>query len=249
MRGALPLVLASLAVIGCSSNKTKSPEPVPAAETRTPLAASASGDGLTGKVLERLDAPPYSYLRLETAKGEVWAAVPEAKTEKGTTVTVFNAMMMANFESKTLKRTFPAIYFGTLTPTGADAGAVGGNPHAGVPQASASVAVGKVEKAAGADARSISEVWTQKESLKGKTVTIRGMVVKYNDGVMGKNWIHLQDGSGDAKQGTNDITVTSLDAVAKGEVVTIQGTVRTDKDFGAGYVYAIIVADAKVVKK
>ena len=79
--------------------------------------------------------------------------------------------------------------------------------------------------------------------------TIRGMVVKYNAAVMGKNWIHLQDGSGDAKLGTNDVTVTSLDATAKGATVTITGIVRADKDFGSGYSYAIIIEDAKVVKK
>jgi VCBS repeat-containing protein len=83
----------------------------------------------------------------------------------------------------------------------------------------------------------------------GKTVSIRGTVVKYNEGVMGKNWIHLQDGSGDAKLGTNDITVTSLDGAAMSGTITIQGTVRTNKDFGAGYSYAVIVEDAKVVKK
>jgi VCBS repeat-containing protein len=66
---------------------------------------------------------------------------------------------------------------------------------------------------------------------------------------MGKNWIHLQDGSGDAKQGTNDITVTSLDGAARGETITIKGIVRTNKDFGAGYSYAVIVEDAKVVRK
>ena len=80
-------------------------------------------------------------------------------------------------------------------------------------------------------------------------MTIRGKVVKYNEGVMGKNWIHLQDGSGDAGQGTNDLTVTSLDAASVSETVTITGTVRTNKDFGSGYVYRVIVEDAKVAKK
>lgn len=74
------------------------------------------------------------------------------------------------------------------------------------------------------------------------------MVVKFNPAVMGKNWIHLQDGSGDAGKGTNDITVTSMEEVAKGQVVTLKGTMRTNKDFGSGYTYAIIVEDAKIVK-
>jgi len=126
--------------------------------------------------------------------------------------------------------------------------AAGANPHAGVAQAAAAVPVGKVEKAAGADARTVAELWAQKGTLEGKSVTVRGIVVKANNGVMGKNWIHLQDGSGDAAQGTNDITVTTGETAAKGETVTIRGTVRTNKDFGSGYVYQVLVEDAKIVK-
>jgi hypothetical protein len=65
---------------------------------------------------------------------------------------------------------------------------------------------------------------------------------------MGKNWIHLQDGSGAAAQGTNDMTVTSMDLAAMGTTITVKGTVRTGKDFGAGYVYPVLVEDARIVK-
>lgn len=109
--------------------------------------------------------------------------------------------------------------------------------------------IDKVDKASGADARTVSELWAQQGALAGKTVSVRGVVVKYNPGVMGKNWIHLQDGSGDAAKGTHDITVTSMDAAALGATVTITGTVRVNRDFGAGYSYALIVEDAKVVTK
>jgi len=74
-------------------------------------------------------------------------------------------------------------------------------------------------------------------------------LVKYNAGVMGKNWLHLQDGSGEASKGNHDITVTSQDTAAKGDVVTIKGVLRLDKDFGSGYTYALIVEEAKVIKK
>ena len=215
----------------------------------------AQAQGLTGKVLERIDAAPYSYLRLQTARGEVWAAVPEAKLEKGAEVTIASPMLMNNFESKTLNRTFAEIFFGNLAPAG---GAQAAMPaHAGAPQGQPAAAPGapvvpkeavKVDKASGADARSVAEVWAQKGGLKEKSVTIRGQVVKYNPGVMGKNWIHLQDGSGEASKGNHDITVTSQDPAAKGDIVTVKGIVRQDKDFGAGYVYALIVEDAKVVK-
>ncbi|MBK8791505.1 MAG: nucleotide-binding protein [Holophagaceae bacterium] len=255
MRGALPLSLLLAATLGCQSKKSDAV--VAAPTTGAPMSGEpAQAQGLTGKVLERIDAAPYSYLRLQTARGEVWAAVPEAKLEKGAEVTIASPMLMNNFESKTLNRTFAEIFFGNLAPAG---GAQAAMPaHAGAPQGQPAAAPGapvvpkeavKVDKAAGADARTVAEVWAQKGGLKEKSVTIRGQVVKYNPGVMGKNWIHLQDGSGEASKGNHDITVTSQDPAAKGDIVTVKGIVRQDKDFGAGYVYALIVEDAKVVKK
>ena len=254
MRGTLPLLLVLTAAIGCQSKKSDAivAAPIQPAVGAMPATGAQAG-GLTGKVLERIAAAPYCYLRIQTAKGEIWAAVPEAQVEKGTEVTVVNPMLMSNFESKTLNRTFAEVYFGNLAPAGgvpaapvAPAGAAA--PQMGTPPAVA-VAVGKVDKATGADARTVAEVWAQKGSLKEKSVSIRGKVVKYNPGVMGKNWLHLQDGSGEAGKGTHDITVTSQDTVAKGDVVTVKGVVRLDKDFGAGYTYALIVEDAKVVQK
>ncbi|MBK7292623.1 MAG: nucleotide-binding protein [Holophagaceae bacterium] len=255
MRGALPLSLLLAATLGCQSKKSDAV--VAAPTTGAPMSGEpAQAQGLTGKVLERIDAAPYSYLRLQTARGEVWAAVPEAKLEKGAEVTIASPMLMNNFESKTLNRTFAEIFFGNLAPAG---GAQAAMPaHAGAPQGQPAAAPGapvvpkeavKVDKASGADARTVAEVWAQKGGLKEKSVTIRGQVVKYNPGVMGKNWIHLQDGSGEASKGNHDITVTSQDPAAKGDIVTVKGVVRQDKDFGAGYVYALIVEDAKVVKK
>lgn len=277
MRGTMSLLLATL-VAGCgyksdSSDAKNVPlSQAPAVAPGAANEAAAPAGALAGTVLQKLEAPPYSYLQVKTAQGDVWAAVPQTKLDRGATVRVYNPMLMQKFESKTLKRTFDEVYFGTLAPDGSDAntngagpaapmgaagaagaaGAMppGGNPHAGVamPTQSAPVTVGKVEKATGADAFTIAEAWAKKDALAGKTVTIRGTVVKYNAQVMGKNWLHLQDGSGDAAKGTNDITVTTMDNVTKGSTITIHGTVKTNKDFGAGYAYAIIVEEAKVVK-
>jgi hypothetical protein len=249
MRAALPLLIIAAATIACGTGKPKAGEAVVAAPTSAPATAPAQANGLTGTLLERIDASPYSYLRLKTAQGEVWAAVPEAKVEKGTEVTVVSPMLMNQFESKTLKRTFAEIYFGTLGTPGAAAPAPGANPHGQMASEAATIEVGKVEKATGVDARTIAEVWAQKGALKEKSVVVRGKVVKYNAGIMGKNWMHLQDGTGDPKKGTHDITVTSQDPAAKGDVVTVKGTVRLNKDFGAGYTYEAIIEDAKVTKK
>ncbi len=261
MRGALPLILVLTVAVGCQSKKSDAVVAAPISGVMPAAGAPAPGQGLTGKVLERIEAAPYCYLRLQTAQGEVWAAVPEAKIEKGTEVTIANPMLMNNFESKTLNKTFAAVYFGTIAPAGGAPTAAAPTTMPGVmpgapaaPQAMgapvvAKEVVSKVDKAAGSDAQTVADVWAKKASLKEKTVSIRGKVVKYNPGVMGKNWMHLQDGSGEAGKGNHDITVTSQDPVAKGDVVTIKGVVRLDKDFGAGYIYAVLVEDAKVVKK
>ena len=105
-----------------------------------------------------------------------------------------------------------------------------------------------VAKAEGADGRTVAEVFAQRATLKGKSVTIRGKVVKLNSGIMGKNWIHLRDGSGSPDGKDNDVTVTTNDTVAKGDVVVVKGTVAVDRDFGAGYTYTLVVEDAKVSK-
>lgn len=252
MRRIVPLIVLATVLAGCgtkASEQASEPAAAPAAPAASaPAAAPASapiGTDITGKVLEQIPAPPYVYLRLQTANGEVWAAVSDAPIEVGAEVTVYQSMKMTQFASKTLQRTFDEIYFGSLSAPGAPMSA--GNPHAAVAQA-APTTVEKLDKASGADARSVEEAWSQAAALDGKAITVRGKVVKYNPGVMGKNWIHIQDGSGDAAKGTNDLTVTSMDEAAMGDIITISGTVHVDKDFGAGYRYPIIVEDAKVVK-
>lgn len=61
---------------------------------------------------------------------------------------------------------------------------------------------------------------------------------------MGKNWLHLQDGSG--VEGTNDLTVTTTTTVKVGDVVLVNGVVSVDRDFGYGYSYDVIIEDAEV---
>ena len=92
----------------------------------------------------------------------------------------------------------------------------------------------------------IAEVWQRKAELAGSQVTVQGRVVKYNAAILGRNWLHLQDGSGELEQGTNDITVTTTDEVAVGDVVTVTGTVAVDRDFGAGYTYTVMLEDASI---
>ena len=104
----------------------------------------------------------------------------------------------------------------------------------------------KVEKAKGADAYDVSETYEKAGKLDKKTVVVRGKVVKVSKGIMGKNWVHLRDGSGDPGKGTNNLVVTTQDVPNVGDVVTAKGTLYKDKDFGAGYKYRVIVEEATV---
>jgi hypothetical protein len=212
--------------------------------------APASVTVLKGEVLEVKDVESYSYLRLKTADGETWAAVGKAPLKKGAKVTIENVMVMTNFESKALKKTFPKIVFGTLAGAGSGARPTGAGSemaaaHSGAPRAEV-VGDVKVSKASGPDARTVAEVVTKSSDLKDKTVTVRGKVVKFTASVMGKNWIHLRDGSGSAADKTDDVLVTTADQAKVGDVVVVKGLVRTDKDFGAGYAYKVLIEDAKL---
>jgi hypothetical protein len=214
--------------------------------------APPSADVVKGEVLEVKDVEAYTYLRLKTKDGEVWAAVNKAPVAKGTEVTIQNPAVMTNFTSKTLNRTFDRIIFGSLAPAGtgaapAAAPAAMGAMHAGMPQAADPGDV-KVAKATGPNARTVAEIVGAKAELKGKPVLVRGKVVKFTPDVMGKNWIHLRDGTGDAAKGTNDILVTSKDATKIGDVILVKGVVRTDVNLGSGYVYAVMVDEGALQK-
>jgi hypothetical protein len=94
--------------------------------------------------------------------------------------------------------------------------------------------------------RSVADLWAERAALAGKTVVVRGKVVKFLSGIMGRNWLHLQDGTGDARSGTHDITVTTTAAAKVGDVLTVTGTLAVDKDFGAGYRYGAVVEGATI---
>lgn len=104
-----------------------------------------------------------------------------------------------------------------------------------------------VAKAEGENAKTVAEIWAARATTHdGQPVVVRGKVVKFLSGIMGKNWIHVRDGSGSREKGDNDITITTNDTAAVGNVVVVSGVLHVNKDFGAGYSYPIIIEEAKV---
>ncbi len=105
-----------------------------------------------------------------------------------------------------------------------------------------------VEKATGENAYTVGEIFAKAKDLDGQMVRVRGQVVKFNANIMGKNWIHLQDGSGNPMENTHDLVVTTKEEISGPEVVTVAGRLAVDKDFGAGYKYPVIIEDAVISK-
>jgi hypothetical protein len=137
----------------------------------------------------------------------------------------------------------PAKSAAPAAPSGAGLGAM----HAGMAKPVDAGDV-SVAKAIGADARTVAEIVTGRTQLKNRTVVVRAKVVKFTPGVMGKNWLHVRDGSGSASDNTHDVVVTTKDETKVGEVVVAKGIVRTDVELGAGYTYKVLVEDAKLQK-
>jgi len=200
---------------------------------------------LAGKVTETFASGGYTYLLLERDGKKTWAAIPETPVEVGREISLKPGMEMKNFSSKALKRTFESIYFSEGLAVAVESTTGKSSPGSKGVVATPAEKV-KVDKAAGSNAYTIAEVYGKKATLDGKTVAVRGKVTKVSGGIMGKNWIHLQDGSGDAAKGTHDLTVTSQDLPAVGDVVTATGTLRKDKDFGGGYRYQVIIDEGAV---
>jgi hypothetical protein len=170
----------------------------------------------------------------------------------GDAITIENAMPMRNYHSKTLNRDFDTVYFtGQARVGGApakSATSMGSSPQGHPPitgsvSPAAKINFSGLKKADGG--KTVAEIYAAKAQLAGKPVKVRGKVVKYNAKIMGKNWIHLQDGSG--TEGSNDLTLTTLSEAKVGDTVVATGKIILDKDFGYGYKYGILMEDAKLV--
>ena len=247
---------------------TSAPDAVPSAADPNAPSAPAVNPSLSGQVKEAIDVAQYTYLRLSTAQGEAWAAVSKATVAVGSNVSIADATRMDHFESPTLKRTFDVIYFGNLQgaaeaapepdfgpdldpetlppghpPIGAGT-AVPGNSEvtqtAPLPQVAVKPAVGE-------NAATIASLFADRAKLAGGLVRVRGQVVKATLDVQGKNYFRLRDDSGGLPE-QRELVVASAARATRGDVVTFEGTVRTNVDLGIGFTYPVLLEDAHLAQ-
>ncbi len=256
------LLAVVLAIPACS------PAPAPSgADTAARLAATApaeaseTGDAraaVSGVVAETMNSGGYTYARLSGASGDTWMAAAEFAIIPGAAISAAVDMPMRNFHSRTLNREFTEIYFVrdvvmNGTPV---AGAARGRPNGrrwpavmvrpgprAPPRRPRPSSPGSIPAPGGL---TIADVWARHAALSGKPVVVRGQIVKVNLAIMGVNWYHVQDGSGVVADRTHDLVVTSAAEHQAGDVVTVQGVLATDKDFGAGYTYEAIIEGAEM---
>ncbi len=247
MKLLLPPALFSFLLLGSCSNdpqptdSTTKPNQSVVEEAAVPVAKAGPGilTELSGAVVETMNSGGYTYALVDNGSEKVWAAGPMSALKVGEEVVVNGLIPMRDFKSTTLDRTFETIYFcNTINVAGAQPTS---RPVATEEPAETDEPV-SVEQAEGG--QTIEQIFTGKDDLVGKEVVIHAKVVKFSPAIMGKNWLHLQDGTGG--EGTNDLTITTDQSAAVGDVVTVRGVLVADKDFGYGYKYALIVEDAQV---
>ena len=246
----------------------------PAQQQAAPEAGTASVPPapVTGKVLESMDAAGYTYINVATDSGERWIAVNQSAVEVGEEITFMDGMVMQNFFSKSLDRTFPQIVFspglagkGAIPPgmpptgTGAESfsqalttesglGApASGDMITGSKKAVVEFAEIKVDKAPGENSYTVAEIFSKATELNGQTIVVKGKVMKVSPRIMGRNWIHIQDGTGSPEESTHDLVITtSVEVGADWDIITMEGVLAANKDFGSGYSYSVIIEDATV---
>jgi len=236
------LIVAALGAQGAQTTTSAAPS-----ATAPPEQAAA----FSGKVIETTNAASYTYVLVDTGARKAWVAAPAFAVKVGDSVAVPPSMPMANYHSKTLNRDFEVVYFtGGVTVNGVQlksAGQPGGLPKGHPPitggAAKSNVDLSGIAKAQGG--QTVAEIIMGKDKLNGQAAKVRGRVVKYNAGIMGRNWLHIRDGSG--SEGSNDLLVTTDSAAKIGDTVLVSGKVVTNQDFGAGYKYPVMIESAKIV--
>jgi hypothetical protein len=207
-----------------------------------------NGTSFSGKVLAATNAAGYTYVQVDTGSNKLWAVTTQFPVNVGDGVTVSGGMPMTGYHSKSLNRDFDVVFFASgIAVAGGQPGVMPSLP-AGHPQVTSLPGAPQdftgLKRAEGG--KTVAEIFAAKTSLAGQPVSVRGKVVKYNVMILGKNWLHIQDGTGSAANADNDLTVTTGATAKVGATVLVSGNVSTNRDFGAGYKYSVILEDAKV---
>ena len=192
---------------------------------------------------EILQTTKYTYLHVMEDTNLHWLAVPTVVFSVGDTLYYQGGLLMPDFKSKELDRTIGNVLFLELVsknPEGTKKTQKTAPEHSGKPKQSKLDI--SLDPAPGGI--TIAELFRNRDQYSGKVLRIRAQVVRFKSGILGKNWIHLQDGTSDGDK--FDLTATTNATVTVGDVITIEGKVTLNKDYGSGYFFEVIMEDASL---
>lgn len=190
----------------------------------------------------------YTYLSVEDGDESYWIAVAGKGFEKGETIYFKSFVEMNDFKSKELDRTFESILFVdqfSREPDGLDKAVPSGAETANPRKNRMDALIDSIKIAPAPGGISIAELYGNAEKYKDKEVVVSGQIVKINRDIMDRNWVHIMDGT---RVDRSDLTFTTTEDFQMGDTITIRGKVALDKDFGAGYVYPLIVEEAEQIQ-
>lgn len=206
-----------------------------------------------GTVIFIKNAGNYSYIRLKEDGKKVWLAASPMEVSVGDNVEYTGGDVMTKFESKAMNKTFDEIRFVTrirVVKNGPlpDNQAMASIPHPKDAPKNSPVAPvpkkGEIKKTG--KEKTVEEVFSGREQLKDRPVTLRGKVIKVSRNILKKNWITLSDGTGTAPD--DRIVAVTTDLVPLGDVATVTGILKTNVNLGAGYKYKVLIDDAEFAK-
>lgn len=203
-----------------------------------------SESGLTEVTVQEVEqVSAYTYLLVKGKGPEYWIAVPSMEAKAGEKYQYQGGMLMEDFYSKDLDRTFEKVVF--LEALFSEETA---SPHAQEVTPGSQTVIEKtavsVEKVEGTV--SIADIYKNPSAYEGKSIKVRGEVTKFNEAIMNKNWAHIQDGT--EFEGKFDLTLTSLESFEVGSIVTVAGVLALNLDFGYGYSYEVLLEAATALE-
>lgn len=188
----------------------------------------------------------YTYINGSNGKKNIWVAIRNQPIEKNKTYYFTEALEMKNFHSKELDRKFASILFlNSISDQPLKAKKASMPMHTSPKMKNPAKRI-EVSMESKDGVTSLSDLFSHKEKYNGKEIVVHGKVAKFNTNILGKNWVHIQDGT--EHDGEFDLTITTNTSTSVGELVEYRGIITLNKDFGAGYTYDIIMENATSTK-
>ncbi len=230
MRTLILTIITSLLLVSCENETSK-------------VSYAVDPQNRSVEVESIVQANAYTYLEVSENGSRYWIAVPSLEAKEGDMLHFTQSMEMKEFYSRDLDRTFDLVLFvddvSTLPiPAKTASLSTPAQQHEGRPKTDKKPIEIKHE----AGVVPLSDLFANPGKYDQQLIKVTGEVTKFNTGIMGKNWAHIQDGTSYEK--FFDLTVTTQDVIPVGDVVVFEGQVVLNKDLGSGYFYEFLMEDA-----